>query len=410
MKKRSFGFLVLFLAVRVAADAQNPSATIQFSAANYTAIEGAGVARLTITKMGTSNEMVTAYYKTRDGTAFAPSDYTFTGDDLTASVTFQPSETSKEIQIPITNDGYREPDETFEVYFTVILGGANQGTPGTATVTIKDDDPEGPLAPARALNLSTRAQVQTGDRILIGGFIVTGHETKYVVLRALGPSLGQAGVPSNAVLLDPVLQLNRPDGTVIATNDNWQDDPATRAQFQGTIYQPKDDREAVILGVLQPGPYTVFVTGKNQTQGIALIEIYDGNNRAEPELVNLSTRGYVGQENDVMIGGFILGNEAGSVRIAIRGLGPSLANAGLNGVLPDPALELHNASGTGVASNDNWQNDPAAAAQLSANGLALPNEKEAGLFVTLGPGAYTAILNGKFVGTGIGLVEIYNLK
>jgi hypothetical protein len=110
------------------------SVTVQFSAANYIAIEGAGVARLTITKMGTTNEMVTAYYKTRDGTAYAPSDYTFTGDDLTASVVFQPSETSKEIQIPIKNDGFREPDETFHVYFTVILGGANQGTPGSATV------------------------------------------------------------------------------------------------------------------------------------------------------------------------------------------------------------------------------------------------------------------------------------
>lgn len=411
MKKRSLGFLVLFLVARIAVDAQNPSATVQFSAANYTAIEGAGVARLTITKMGTTNETVTAYYKTRDGTAYAPSDYTFTGDDLTASVTFEPSETSKEIQIPIKNDGFREPDETFEVYFTVILGGANQGTPGTATMTIQDDDPQGPLAPARALNMSTRAQVQAGGRILIGGFIITGNQTKYVVIRALGPSLAHNGVPTNAVLLDPVLQVNRADGSVVATNDDWQDDPANRAMFQGTIYQPKDDREAVILATLPAGAYTAFLKGKNQTQGIGLIEVYDANNRTEGlELVNLSTRGYVGQENDVMIGGFILGNEAGSVRIAIRGLGPSLASAGLKNVLPDPALELHNASGTSIALNDNWQSDQVAAAQLTAHGLALPNEKEAGLFVTLPPGSYTAILNGKFVGTGIGLVEIYNLK
>src|SRR2546423_769849 len=191
MKNLSLGFLVLVLAFRVSIEAQTPPRTVQFSAANYTAIEGTGVANLTITKMGTTTEPVTAYYKTRDGTARAPSDYTFTGDDLTASVRFEPSETSKDVQIPIRNDGYKEPDETFEVYFTVILG-ATQGTPGTATVTIQDDDPQGPLPPARALNISTRAQVQTGERVLIAGFIVRGPDSKSVVLRALGPSLGQA--------------------------------------------------------------------------------------------------------------------------------------------------------------------------------------------------------------------------
>jgi hypothetical protein len=140
------------------------------------------------------------------------------------------------------------------------------------------------------------------------------------------------------------------------------------------------------------------------------VEAYDTNRNTDSDLANISTHGYVGQENDVMIGGFTLGRENGSSRIAVRGLGPSLANYGLNNVLPDPALQLHNANGDIVASNDDWQSDPVAAAQLSAHGLALPNEKEAGLFVTLPPGAYTAILNGKFVGTGIGLVEVYNLK
>jgi hypothetical protein len=166
----------------------------------------------------------------------------------------------------------------------------------------------------------------------------------------------------------------------------------------------------VFLATLQAGAYTAFVTGKNQTQGIGLVEVYDINGQAPPELANLSTRGYVGQENHVMIAGFILGSEAGSVRIAIRGLGPSLANYGLNHVLPDPALELRNTNGAGIATNDDWQSDALSAAQLTAHGLALPNSKESGIFVTLPPGQYTAILNGKFVGTGIGLVEVYNLK
>src|ERR1041385_8717037 len=115
-------------------------------------------------------------------------------------------------------------------------------------------------------------------------------------------------------------------------------------------------------------------------------------------------------ENDVMIGGFTLGAEPGSVRIAVRGLGPSLAGAGLQGVLADPALELHDPNGNLMGTNDDWQSDPVSAAQLTAHGLALPDSKEAGLFVTLGPGTYTAILNGKSVSTGIGLVEVYNLK
>lgn len=387
----------------------DPQPTVQFSATNYDVNESAGNATLTITKTGTTDAAATVYYKTRDGTAATPPDYTSVGDDLSASVVFEPAETSKDIQIPLHNDAYLEPNETFEVFFTVVLG-ATPGTPATATVTIIDDDPQGQPPPAKALNISTRASVQTGDRILIGGFIVTGNQTKYVVLRGLGPSLAQAGVPPNAVLLDPVIQLNRADGTVIAMNDNWKDDPAHQFQFGGTVYEPKDDREALLLVTVQGGAYTVFLTGKNQTQGIGLVEVYDINGKGEPELANLSTRGYVGQENDVMIGGFILGNEPGSVQVAIRGLGPSLANAGLTGVLPDPALELHDANGNLVAANDNWQSDPTSAAQLLAHGLALPDSKEAGLVVTLPPGAFTAILNGKFVGTGIGLVEVYNLK
>ena len=155
MKKRSLGVLVFFWAIRASIEAQSSSPTVQFSSANYSAVEGAGVANLTITKMGATNMPVTAYYKTRDGTATAPSDYTFTGDDLTASVTFQPGETRKSIQIALKNDGFREPDETFQVFFTVVSN-ATVGMPDTATVTIIDDDPQGPEPPA--LRLEHRQQ------------------------------------------------------------------------------------------------------------------------------------------------------------------------------------------------------------------------------------------------------------
>ncbi len=270
----------------------------------------------------------TVYYKTRDGTATAPSDYTFTGDDLSASVIFEPAETSMDIQIPIANDGFREPDETFEVYIVTAFGGA-PGMPGTTTVTIIDDDPQGPLPPAQALNISTRARVGTGDGVTIGGFIINGNAHKPVVLRGLGPSLAGAGVPSNEVLLDPILKLHGPNGSLMTQNDNWRDDPLTRAFIEGTPYQPTDDRESVIVATLPPGAYTAVVTGTGQTSGIGLMEIYDSNQAADSELANISTRGFVQTENGVMIGGFILGRNPGNIRVAVRGVGPSLSQFGL---------------------------------------------------------------------------------
>lgn len=382
---------------------------VRFGSANYSVNEGAGSAVLTITKEGASEVSTTVYYKTRNGTALAPFDYTAVGDDLSASVIFAPAETSIDVQIPITDDIYREPSETFDVYVVFAQSG-NPGLPGTATVTVLDDDPQGPLAPAQAVNISTRAPVAPGDRAVIGGFIVTGNGHQPVVLRGMGPSLAGAGVPSNQVLLDPVLTLHRSDGSVMTQNDNWKDDPAQRAMIEGTIYQPTDDRESVIAITLPPGLYTTILTGKGQTSGIGLVEVYDSSRVADAQLANISTRGHVGSENDVMIGGFSLGGDPGSVRVALRGLGPSLVNSGLNNVLPDPVLELHNADGTVMVSNDDWQSDPISAGELASRGLALPHPKESGLFVSLPPGQFTAIVTGRNGGAGIGLVEIYNVQ
>jgi hypothetical protein len=110
-----------------------------------------------------------------------------------------------------------------------------------------------------------------------------------------------------------------------------------------------------------------------------------------------------------MIGGFILGNGPANTRVVVRGIGPSLAQFGLSPVLADPTIELHDSSGAILASNDNWQDDPAQAAQLSAKGLAPSDPKEAAIFTSLPPGQFTAILAGNNGGTGIGVVEIFNL-
>src|SRR5256885_7286557 len=137
--------------------------------------------------------------------------------------------------------------------------------------------------PAQALNISTRLRVDTGDRVMIAGFIITGIVPKPVVLRGLGPSLVNAGIPAASVLNDPVLELHGSSGALITSNDNWKDSPQ-RSQIEGTIYQPKDDRESVILTALPPTAYAVILKGAADTMGIGVIEVYDNNQALDSDL------------------------------------------------------------------------------------------------------------------------------
>ncbi len=245
---------------------------------------------------------------------------------------------------------------------------------------------------------------------MIGGFIITGNVAKPVVLRGIGPSLVGSGIPAASVLNDPVIELHGPNGALITSNDNWKDSPQV-AQIQGTVFQPTDDRESVILATLPPAAYTVILKGVGQTTGIGLIEVYDNNQAVDSDLANISTRGFVQTGDKVMIGGFTLGGNNNATNIAVRALGPSLTNSGLSNVMADPTLELHNANGTIMVSNDNWLDDPVSAANLTSHGLALPNNLESGVFTSLAPpGQFTAIVAGKNGGIGIALVEIYNVK
>ena len=265
-------------------------------------------------------------------------------------------------------------------------------------------------SPPRLLNISTRLRVETGDNVMIGGFIITGTQPKNVAVRGLGPSLVQAGITD--ALADPTLELHVSNGgiTLLESNDDWQDNPIQAAQLTALGLGLPNPKESGFVATLDPAySFTTIMAGKNGGTGVGLIEIYDTGAGADSELANISTRGFVRTNNNVMIGGFILGGSQ-NVSVAVRGIGPSLANFGLSPVLADPTLELHNGNGATLVANDNWQDDPAAAGQLTAYGLALPNPKESGIFTSLPPGAYTAILAGKDGGTGIGLVEIYNLR
>ena len=154
--------------------------------------------------------------------------------------------------------------------------------------------------------------------------------------------------------------------------------------------------------------FDVRVSGKNGGTGVALAEVYDLDQAADSRLANISTRATVGTGSDVLIGGFITGRKIGATRVAIRALGPSLQQFGIANPLPDPRLELHNANGALLASNDNWQSDASQAALITSFGLAPPRTLESAIAASLAPGRYTAIVTGKNNQTGIGLIEIYD--
>jgi hypothetical protein len=240
----------------------------------------------------------------------------------------------------------------------------------------------------------------------IGGFIITGSAPKQVLLRAIGPSLTHFGIPN--VLADPILELHGPPGFVTIINDNWRD--TQEIGIAATGIAPTDNAESAILATLPPGAYTGIVKGKNNTSGVGLIEIYDLN-QAVSKLANLSTRAFVSTGSDIVIAGFLLSDGNGSNRMVVRGIGPSLAPGSFpaSAVLADPTLELRDVNGALLIANNDWQDNAVQAALLTAAGLAPTNNLESGIAATLPPGVYTALLAGLNGGTGIGLVEVYDL-
>jgi hypothetical protein len=247
-------------------------------------------------------------------------------------------------------------------------------------------------------------QVQTGNNVGIGGFIITGTAPKRVLLRAVGPSLTQAGVPG--ALADPVVELRRSSFTI--TNDNWRDNPTQAAAIIASGIPPTNDLESAIVATLNPGAYTAVVTGKNGTSGVALVEVYDLSQAVDSKLANLSTRAFAGTSDNIVIAGFMLGGGGGDTGIVVRGIGPSLTAAGVPDALADPTLELRDGNGELRAANNDWQDNSIQAAELMAAGLAPSNQLESGIALVLPPGLYTALLAGRNGGTGIGLVEVYD--
>ena len=250
-------------------------------------------------------------------------------------------------------------------------------------------------------------RVETGNNVGIGGFIISGSVPKHVLLRAIGPSLTTFGVPD--VLADPVLELHGSGGFVPVTNNNWRD--TQEAEIQASGIPPVNDLEAAIDATLIPGAYTAIVRGNGNTSGVCLVEVYDLNQGVDSKLANLSTRAFVNTGSNIVIAGFLLSDNTGGDGIIVRGIGPSLAPSSfpVTAVLANPVLELHDSNGTVLVTNDDWQDNAFQAAEIMAAGLAPTSNLESAIAATLPPGLYTALLSGLNEGTGIGLVEVYDL-
>ncbi|MBA2271832.1 MAG: matrixin family metalloprotease [Chthoniobacterales bacterium] len=274
------------------------------------------------------------------------------------------------------------------------------GTTPTATPT------PSPAAADNLVNLSTRAHIGAGENVMIGGVIVQGTQPTQIALRALGPSLSSKGV--SGVISDPVLELRNASGTLLQQNDDWQENATAAATLTSYGLAPSHSYESGMVADLGSGNYTAIVSGFDNATGVGLVEFYDLRATAA-RLANISTRGVVGTDDRAMIAGFIVGGDKNK-QVVIRALGPSLANAGVAGVLADPVLELRNSSGMRVGvENDDWRTG-ADAASIESRGLAPTHEHEAALMATLDPGSYTAIMRGYGGTTGVGLVEVYDLS
>ena len=269
--------------------------------------------------------------------------------------------------------------------------------PPASTPTPAPTEAPSPTPPTRLANISTRLRVETGENVLIGGFIVTGSTQKRIIVRALGPSL-----PLGERLENPVLELYNSSGELIASNDNWQDAPNRQEIIDSTV-APPNDLESAVLQDVELGPHTAVVSGAGGGTGVGLVEVYDVGAAQDSKLANISTRGRVLTGDDVMIGGLIV-TGTNPQNVIVRALGPSLP---LDGVLGDPLLELYDSNGNPMTSNDNWKDTQQG--EIEGTGIPPSNDLDAAIVTSLPPAAYTAVVSGVNGSTGVGLVEVYAL-
>lgn len=261
-----------------------------------------------------------------------------------------------------------------------------------------------PAAPSHLANISTRMQVGTAQNVSIAGFIVSGPQPKKLVLRAIGPSLSALGI--SGAMNDPMLELYDSAGTLIAQNDDWQSS-AQASQIAATGIAPSSPAESAAIITVPAGSYTAVVSGWEGDQGVAVVEAYELDSNST-RMINISTRGRVASGEQAMIGGLIIQGSSAK-KVIVRALGPSLGAGGIADALANPSLELRDGTGNLIASNDNWGSS-AQAAEIVASGVPPSDPLESAIVANLAPGTYTAIVRGADNGTGVGLVEVFDLQ
>jgi sugar lactone lactonase YvrE len=308
----------------------------------------------------------------------------------------------------------------------VAIPGANSptyaaSTPGSYTVVVTNAAGLATSSPAvvtvstRLVNISSRALVGTGANIEIAGFVISGPlgTTEQVLVRGVGPALAQFGV--EGVLAEPVLTIYDSTGIPVASNKGWgtaadAPDIASAAANTGAFALPTGSADSALLVTLAPGTYTAEITGANGSTGVALAEVYDVN-KAGSELVNISTRAFVGAGSSVEIAGIVITGPS-PLKVLVRAIGPTLGQYGVIGALAEPSITIVDSTGASVASNTGWSSNPNAAAIVSesqaAGAFALPaGSADCALLLTLAPGSYTAVVSGVGGSSGVALVEAY---
>jgi CSLREA domain-containing protein len=260
----------------------------------------------------------------------------------------------------------------------------------------------GGTIPVDLANISTRLLVGTGDNVLFGGFIVSGTQSKRVIVLATGPSLNLAGK-----LADPTLELYQ-GGTLLESNDNWVDS-VNKQPIIDSGFAPANNLESAIIRTLPANnsQYTVIVRGVSNGTGIGVVQIFDLDRTVDSKLANISTRGLVQTGDNVVIGGFIVLG-ADPQKVIVIALGPSLP---VPGKLADPTLELRDGNGGLIDSNDNWVDSPNKQAIIDST-VPPTNGVESAVVATLpSNGAhYTAIVRGVNNSTGVAVVEVFALQ
>ncbi|MCX6953540.1 MAG: matrixin family metalloprotease [Verrucomicrobia bacterium] len=273
---------------------------------------------------------------------------------------------------------------------------------------------------ARLVNLATRAAVGREGDVLIAGFVVSGTESRQVLVRGIGDQLSEFGV--SGVLRDPVVSLYDAKGKLLDSNDDWfrtgeakMEELRAAAKQVGAFAQREDARDGALLATLAPGSYTVKVAGLANTTGVGLVEVYELGKPGKGRLINLSSRAVVGKGANILIPGLVLKGLT-SRRLLIRAVGPGLADFGVAGTLVDPVMTVFR-DGAEVAQNDNWGEQANAAnvalirtAMAAVGAFALKEgSRDAALLLDLPPGSYTVQVAGVRDATGVALVEVYEV-